>query len=368
MTGDTSRPKIIVTGGLGYVGSHCALQLVKQGYSVIIIDNLQNSCAQVYNRLITMLKLPPKNDMLNVFEIDMLDLQALKVVFDDSVPVTAVIHLAGLKSVGESVLDPVKYYKNNLVSTINLLECMDEFKVDKLIFSSSATVYGLPEHLPITESHRIGQNLTNTYGQTKFMIEQMLQDLVKSQQIRISQLNQIVKNDMTPISVTILRYFNPVGSDTSGLIGECPIGTPANLMPYVCQVAAGQRPVVNVYGNNYDTPDGTGIRDYVHVTDLALGHVAALKYMSPSPCIEVYNLGTGKGYSVLEMITAMEKASGRKIPITIKERRDGDIASCYCDPSKAEKCLNWKATRTLDDMCKDLWNWQLLNPQGYATA
>lgn len=353
----------MLTGGTGYIGSHCAVELIKNGYDVVIIDDLQNSNAEVFDRIHQVVGLDQDSTRLNIFEISMLDLAALKIAFADASPLHSVLHLAGLKSVNESVLNPMKYYKNNLISTINLIECMLEFEVDKLVFSSSATVYGQPQALPIAEDHPVGQNIPNTYGKTKYMIETMLNDWVNS-------IKLLLERDVavTPVSVSILRYFNPVGADPSGLVGECPAGVPANLMPYVSQVAAGIRPHVNVYGKDYDTPDGTGVRDYIHVTDLAVGHIAALKHMPKGPSMSVYNLGTGKGYSVLEMINAMEKASGKKIPYEIKERRPGDLACVYCDPSKAERELDWKAKKSLEDMCKDLWRWQTMNPHGYLDS
>lgn len=371
MNMDEKRTKVMVTGGLGYVGSHCVIELVLSGYDVIIIDNLRNSQAAAYDRIVQLLKLPHHNDRVVLFETDLLDLESLKVVFAECYPFDVVMHLAGLKSVGESVLKPMLYYHNNLVSTINLLQCMKSFKVQKLIFSSSATVYGTPEKLPLTEDHPTGRNLTNTYGQTKYMIEQMLFDLVKSEQLAhaINHKSEPKSNncDLFSTSITILRYFNPVGADSSGQIGECPSGVPANLMPYISKVAAGKLTVLNVYGNDYKTPDGTGIRDYLHVSDLAKGHVDALKHMTVGqPCIKVYNLGTGKGLSVMEMVKAMEKAANRKIPIEYKERREGDIESVYCDPSLAEKELNWKAKKTVEDMCNDQWRWQSMNPDGYC--
>lgn len=358
--------KVMVTGGFGYVGSHCVVALVRAGYDVIVVDNLQNSSPVVYNRLIEILDLTHPTDRIVVCEANLLDTQALDIVFAEWCPIHAVMHLAGSKSVQESVMKPLMYYQNNLVSTINLLNCMIKWKVPMLVFSSSATVYGLPEYLPINEEHPTGHNLTNSYGQTKFMIEQMLFDLVKSQRLTAEAAPEFVDDGLGAMSVTVLRYFNPVGADSSGRLGECPLGTPANLMPFLSQVAAGLRPSLNVFGDDYDTPDGTGIRDYLHVSDLAEAHVQAIRWMNDrEPCVATYNLGTGRGTSVLELIKAMEEVCNRKIHFEIRPRREGDVASVYCDASKANRELGWRANRTIRDMCQDQWRWQTMNPNGY---
>ncbi|KAK3592080.1 hypothetical protein CHS0354_019336 [Potamilus streckersoni] len=334
---------ILVTGGAGYVGSHTVVELINAGYSVVVLDNLVNASMESIKRVeeITGKSVPSHS-------IDLLDRNALEGLFK-KYKFSAVMHFAGLKAVGESCELPLLYYKTNLVGTINLLEVMKENGVYNMIFSSSATVYGAPVYLPLDENHPVG-GCTNPYGKTKYFIENMLIDLCKAD----NQWN-----------IILLRYFNPVGSHISGKIGESPQGVPNNLMPYVAQVAVGKRKELTVYGEDYDTPDGTGVRDYIHVVDLALGHLAALKKLDEKCGCKIYNLGTGKGYSVLDMVKAFEKASGKPIPYKITARRLGDIASCYADASLAENELHWKAERSLDQMCEDLWRWQSMNPNGY---
>lgn len=327
--------KILVTGGTGYIGSHTVVELVRSGYQPVIVDNFSNSKPSVLKRLqqITDQEIPFE-------EVDLCDQGKLAEVFAKH-DFTAVIHFAGYKAVGESVAKPLTYYQNNLASTLNLCELMIRHGVQQLVFSSSATVYGDPARVPITEGMTL--SATNPYGRTKLMIEQILQDLV------------VAKKDM---SVTLLRYFNPVGAHESGLIGEDPNDIPNNLLPYVSQVAAGKLDKLRIFGNDYDTLDGTGVRDYIHVVDLAKGHVAALKHMPPPGVCEAYNLGTGKGYSVLEVVKAFEKASGKEIPYEITNRRPGDIATCYADPTKAKQELEWQAELSLDQACADAWKWQ----------
>ncbi len=334
---------VLVTGGAGYIGSHTTIELIKNGYDVVIVDNLSNSHEAV---------LPIINKLAGTeipfYLADVRDHDKMSRIFQEK-QIEAVIHFAGLKAVGESVSKPIEYYRNNLESTLELLEVMKEYQCHNMIFSSSATVYGAAESLPISEEAGYGIT-TNPYGTSKLMQEQILIDVAKSDP------------DFNPV---LLRYFNPVGAHPSGKIGEDPQGIPNNLMPYITQVAVGKLEYLNVYGNDYPTPDGTGIRDYIHVMDLADGHVAALKLFE-RPCgLQIFNLGTGKGYSVLEVVHAFEKVLGRELPYRITDRRAGDIAACYADPAKAEKELGWKAIYTLDDMCRDAWNWQSNNPNGY---
>ena len=326
---------ILITGGLGFIGSHTAIELLEDGHSVVIVDNLVNSKITVLSRLnkITGKEIPFKN-------IDVADRHALSKVFESN-KIDAVIHFAGLKSVGESVDKPLLYYRCNIDSTLTLCEVMQKKGVKKLIFSSSATVYGTPSELPLKETSQVGIGITNPYGQTKFMIEKILNDLA-------------LADDTWRI--TALRYFNPIGAHKSGLIGEDPNDIPNNLLPYISQVAAGNLKELSIFGNDYETPDGTGIRDYIHVIDLAKGHVAALKEDSRS--FREFNLGTGKGTSVLELLHTFEKASGKKIPYKIVHRRPGDVAACYADPSKAKIEFGWKATKTIAEACKDSWRWQ----------
>lgn len=328
---------VLVTGGAGFIGSHTVIELINNKLEVVIADNLSNSRASVINRLreITGKNIPfVQADICN--EID------VSKIFD-TYKINAVIHFAGLKSVGESVKKPLDYYRNNIDSTLTLCEVMQQKNVKNLIFSSSATVYGNPSELPLKETSQTGAGITNPYGQTKYMLEQILTDL------RLSNPSW---------QITLLRYFNPIGAHESGLIGEDPTGIPNNLLPYVQQVAVGRLDKLRVFGNDYDTPDGTGVRDYIHVVDLARGHVAALKALVGQTGIGVYNLGTGTGVSVLDIVHAFESASNKPVPYEVVERRTGDVPSCYADPSKAARELNWRAERSLEDACKDAWRWQ----------
>ena len=334
--------KILVTGGAGYIGSHTCVELLKENYDVVVLDNFSNSCEESLNRV---QKITGKT--LSFYKADLLDPPSIDQVFEDH-KIDAVIHFAGLKAVGESVSIPLKYYHNNLTGTFNLLFAMDKYRVKNLVFSSSATVYGDPASLPITEKFPL--SATNPYGRSKLIIEEVLQDLYKSDK---------------DWNIALLRYFNPVGAHESGEIGEDPQGLPNNLVPYISQVAVGLLPRLSVFGGDYNTPDGTGVRDYIHVTDLALGHIQTLPKLLSNPGVIIYNLGTGNGFSVLEMINGVKKASGQPIPYEITERRPGDIAACFSDASKAKKELGWEATKSLDDMCKDTWNWQEKNPRGY---
>lgn len=338
--------RILVTGGAGYIGSHTCLELLNQGHEVVVFDNLSNSSEESLNRV---KKLTGKD--LTFYEADMLDREALEGIFHQE-KIDAVIHFAGLKAVGESVVKPLEYYYNNITGTLILCDVMRNHGVKKIIFSSSATVYGDPAFIPITEECPKGQ-CTNPYGQTKSMLEQILTDIQKAD---------------PEWNVILLRYFNPVGAHESGLIGEDPAGIPNNLTPYITQVAVGKLKEVGVFGDDYDTPDGTGVRDYIHVMDLANGHVKALKKFEDQPDVYIYNLGTGQGYSVLDMIRAFSRAVGREIPYVIKPRRAGDIATCYSDAAKAEKELGWKAERGIDEMCADSWRWQSMNPSGYRNV
>lgn len=334
---------ILVTGGTGYIGSHTVLELLNNGYDVVVYDNLSNSSKESLKRVSEMAKKDIK-----FYEGDIRDEDALKNVFENE-KIDAVIHFAGLKAVGESVQKPWLYYDNNVHGTLVLLKVMDEYNVKKFVFSSSATVYGDPAFVPITEECPLGE-ITNPYGMTKRMQEIMLTDIAKAD------------SDWT---IFILRYFNPIGAHESGKIGENPNGIPNNLMPYITQVAVGKRKELGVFGNDYDTPDGTGVRDYIHVVDLAIGHVKAIEKMDQKKGVNIYNLGTGKGYSVLEVVKNFEKASGVTIPYSIKERRPGDIATNYASSEKAYKELGWKAERGIEEMCRDSWNWQKNNPNGY---
>ncbi|EDQ90816.1 uncharacterized protein MONBRDRAFT_18222 [Monosiga brevicollis MX1] len=335
--------KILVTGGAGYIGTHTCIELIAAGFEVIIVDNLINASRVAVERVEEIV-----GQKITFLEIDLLDKEAIDKVFAEH-EFFAVIHFAGLKAVGESTQKPWLYYHNNITGTLNLLDSMKQHKCFNLVFSSSATVYGDPKYLPLDEKHPVGA-CTNPYGKTKYFIEEMCRDMAKAD----SQWN-----------IVLLRYFNPIGAHASGRIGEDPQGIPNNLLPFVAQVAAGRRPHVNVFGDDYDTPDGTGVRDYIHVVDLALGHVASLRKLEkPCGCV-VYNLGTGKGVSVLEMIKAFGKAAGRDIPYQIAPRRPGDIASCYADASAAKKDLDWVATRTVEQACEDSWRWQSNNPNGF---
>ena len=333
----------LVTGGAGYIGSHTLIELINNNFEVVVIDNLANSSRESLRRVeqITGHEIP-------FVEADVRDQSVLDDVFT-TYSIDSVIHFAGLKAVGESVAKPLEYYDNNLVSTLALLEAMREHSVKQLVFSSSATVYGSPSELPLRETSTVGVGLTNPYGKTKYMIEQIIQDYCAA--------------DPT-FEATILRYFNPIGAHQSGQIGEDPSGIPNNLLPYVAQVAVGKLQSVGVFGNDYDTPDGTGVRDYIHVVDLARGHVAALQHMKAGASI--YNLGTGSGTSVLEIIKAFSKACGRDLPYEIKPRRAGDIAACYADCSKAERELGWRAELSIEQACADSWRWQSQNPNGFS--
>ena len=325
--------KVLVTGGAGYIGSHTCVELLKAGHEIVIVDNFINSKPDVLDKLRTI-----TGRDFSFVEADLRDRTAMDQAFDVH-QIDAVIHFAGLKAVGESVSKPLEYYDNNLQGFIVLAEAMRDHGVKKFVFSSSATVYGMNNPVPFQEDYPT--SATNPYGYTKVMIEQMLRDIAVAD---------------PEWHICLLRYFNPIGAHESGLIGEDPNGIPNNLLPYVAQVAAGKLPCLTVFGNDYDTPDGTGVRDYIHVVDLALGHLAALNYVEDHAGAEAVNLGTGQGTSVLEIVHAFERASGRPVPYRIAKRRPGDIASCYADTSKAAKLLNWHATRNIDDMCRDTWN------------
>lgn len=342
--------KVLVTGGAGYIGSHCVLEMIEAGYVPVVIDNFHNAirgAGGLPESLQRVQEIVGKK--IEFEEVDILDRAALNTLFDKH-KFSAVMHFAGLKAVGESVQIPLLYYKVNLTGTIQLLEVMNTHGVKKIVFSSSATVYGDPKYLPIDEKHPVG-GCTNPYGKSKYFIEEIIQDQCKAE---------------GEWQAILLRYFNPIGAHVSGRIGEDPQGIPNNLMPYVSQVAVGRRENLNVFGNDYNTPDGTGVRDYIHIVDLARGHIAALKKLQASSGCKVYNLGTGVGYSVLQMVAAMEKASGKKVPYNIAPRREGDIATCYADPAVAAEELGWKAEYDLDRMCEDLWRWQSLNPTGFS--
>ena len=334
---------ILITGGAGYIGSHTALELLNEGYDVVVYDNLCNSSRESLRRVEEL-----TGKQIRFYEGDVQDEKALTDMFKEQ-RIDAVIHCAALKAVGESVQKPLEYYQNNISGTLTLLKVMREVGVKNIVFSSSATVYGSPEEMPITEACPKGQ-CTNPYGWTKSMMEQIMSDVQKAD---------------PSWNVILLRYFNPVGAHKSGRIGEDPKGIPNNLMPYISQVAVGKLEKLGVFGNDYDTPDGTGVRDYIHVVDLAIGHVKAINYIFTDPGLDVINLGTGQGYSVLDMVKAFSRACGKEIPYEIKPRREGDIAMCYADPSKAARVLGWKAERGLDEMCEDTWRWQSQNPNGY---
>lgn len=336
--------KVLVTGGAGYIGSHTCLELLNAGHQVFVVDNLANSQRESLHRVEAL-----TGKSVSFHQVDICDRSGLADVFAGNA-IDAVIHFAGLKAVGESVQVPLKYYYNNIYGTITLCEVMAEHGVFNLVFSSSATVYGDPASVPIREDFPL--SATNPYGRSKLMIEEILRDLYVSD----SRWNTI-----------LLRYFNPVGAHHSGRIGEDPNGIPNNLMPYISQVAVGKLEKLSVFGNDYDTVDGTGVRDYIHVVDLALGHLRALEKLADNPGAVAYNLGTGRGYSVLEMIAAFEKASGRQIPYQIVDRRPGDVASCYAEPSFAARELNWQAERGVEQMAEDAWRWQSQNPQGYPS-
>ncbi|MBF0259309.1 MAG: UDP-glucose 4-epimerase GalE [Desulfamplus sp.] len=354
--------KILVTGGAGYIGSHTCVELIKNGWDVIAVDNLCNSSFEAIKRVESI-----TGKTVKFHQADIRDKTALSKIFkthtkiyhhveheneehknSGNSSIDAVIHFAGLKAVGESVAIPLEYYSNNITGTLTLLEVMKEYGVKNLVFSSSATVYGDPQTLPIKESFPL--SVTNPYGRTKLIIEEILKDLHASD---------------PSWNIALLRYFNPVGAHESGSIGEDPFGIPNNLFPYIAQVAVGRLPFLNIFGDDYNTPDGTGVRDFIHVSDLASGHLKALPKLFTNPGVVIYNLGTGRGHSVMELVRAFEKACDKKIPFKIVPRRAGDIAACYADPSKAETELDWKATRTIEKMCCDTWNWQSNNPTGF---
>ncbi|MEA3287122.1 MAG: UDP-glucose 4-epimerase GalE [Candidatus Marinimicrobia bacterium] len=334
---------ILVTGGAGYIGSHTVLELLENGDQVIVVDNLSNSSRESLRRVEALTK-----KHVTFHEVDLLDKSDLNQVFEQH-ELDAVIHFAGFKAVGESVTIPLKYYQNNLTGTLNLLEVMNRHSVKRLVFSSSATVYGDPASVPITEDFPV--SATNPYGRSKLIIEEMLRDLTVSD---------------AEWDIALLRYFNPVGAHKSGQIGEDPNGIPNNLMPYISQVAVGKLEQLSIFGDDYKTPDGTGVRDYIHVVDLANGHLKALEYLSGKPGLVTVNLGTGSGYSVLELIKAFEKVCGKSVAYQVVGRRSGDIAQCYADTHKAADLLSWKATRGIEEMCEDSWRWQSNNPQGYG--
>lgn len=336
---------ILVTSGAGYIGSHTLIELIEAGHTPIVVDNLANSSKESLRRVERITNTP-----IPFYELDVRNDHALANVFREH-PIEAVIHFAGLKAVGESVAKPLEYYETNLGTTFSLLKTMEKHGTKTLIFSSSATVYGDAKTMPITEDSQTGLGITNPYGQTKYMIEQILRDYS-------------IANPES--NITILRYFNPVGAHPSGLIGEDPSDTPNNLLPYVTQVAIGRREFVSVYGNDYDTPDGTGVRDYIHVVDLAKGHVAALEHTKQG--VSIYNLGTGKGTSVLELIHSLEKAVGQEIPYKIVDRRPGDVATNYASPEKAAEELHWRAEKTIDEATTDSWRWQSMNPEGFNST
>lgn len=333
---------ILVTGGAGYIGSHTVVELQKLGKEVVIADNLSNSSLLVLDRIETITGKRP-----TFYELDVADKDALRQVFENE-DIESAIHFAGYKAVGESVEKPIMYYENNIMSTLSLVEIMAEYDVKKLVFSSSATVYGLNNPSPLVEE--MPTSATNPYGYTKVMLEQVLRDV------------EVADKEW---SIALLRYFNPIGAHESGLIGEDPAGIPNNLMPFISQVAVGKREQLSVFGNDYDTVDGTGVRDYIHVVDLALGHIKALEKISDATGVYTYNLGSGKGTSVLELVQAFEKVNGVPVPYKIVDRRPGDIATCYANADKALVELNWRTEKSIEDMCRDTWKWQSQNPNGY---
>ncbi|WP_307555770.1 UDP-glucose 4-epimerase GalE [Paenibacillus sp. V4I5] len=333
---------ILVTGGAGYIGSHTCVELLNAGYEIVVVDNLATSSSESLRRV---RELSGKD--FKFYQIDLLNREDLEIVFKQN-KIEAVIHFAGLKAVGESVRLPLRYYHNNITGTLVLCELMQEYGVKRIVFSSSATVYGISEHVPISEDAPLGA--TNAYGRTKLMIEEIMQDMYVSDPIW---------------SIAILRYFNPIGAHSSGRIGEDPNGIPNNLMPYITQVAAGGLKELQIYGNDYPTLDGTGVRDYIHVVDLAQGHLKALEKVMSTTGVEAYNLGTGQGYSVVEMVAAFERVTGRRIPYKMTDRRPGDIGICYSNPTKAERELGWIAEKGIDEMCLDAWRWQSNNPHGF---
>ena len=338
---------VLVTGGAGFIGSHTCVELLQDGYEVVIVDDLSNASEKVLDRIDTIVG-PEAAERLSFYRADVNDREALECIFDEN-KIDRVIHFAGFKAVGESVSKPIEYYSNNLGNTLTLVDVMREHGCKSIIFSSSATVYGDPDSLPLTEESP-KKNATNPYGWTKWMIEQILTDLHTAD---------------PEWNVVLLRYFNPIGAHPSGLMGEDPKGIPNNLVPYVAQTAIGKRDAVHVFGNDYDTPDGTGVRDYIHVVDLASGHAAALAWMNGRTGVEVFNLGTGTGTSVLQIIEAFSKACGHEIPYVIEARRPGDVTANYADCSKARDLMGWEAKFNIEDMCRDSWNWQSNNPNGY---
>jgi len=340
--GERRLATILVTGGAGFIGSHTCVELLDAGYEIVVLDNLKNSHETAINRI---KEITGKD--FSFYPVDLLNREAVEAVFTENT-IDAVIHFAGLKAVGESVSQPLRYYHNNITGTLILCEVMQKFGVKKMVFSSSATVYGMSNQVPFTEDMPL--SATNPYGWTKVMIEQILRDVYAAD------------NEW---AISMLRYFNPVGAHPSGKIGEDPNGIPNNLMPFITQVAVGKLKELRVFGNDYPTKDGTGVRDYIHVVDLAKGHIKALEKILKGQGVSAYNLGTGTGYSVLDMVNAFEKATGQAVPYKIVDRRPGDIAASFADPSKAEKELNWKAEKTLEDMCRDAWRWQSQNPNGY---
>ncbi len=334
---------ILITGGAGFIGSHTAVEFLNAGYDIVIVDNYCNSSPKALERI---KEITGKN--FRFYEVDLCNKQALETVFIENPDIDSAIHFAGLKAVGESVAKPSLYYYNNLLSTLNLVDLLSKYNAKRIVFSSSATVYGMPKTVPIREDFPL--STTNPYGETKLMIERILKDV------------WVADNTW---SVSVLRYFNPIGAHKSGLIGENPKGIPNNLLPYVAKVAAGQLPYLSVFGNDYPTPDGTGVRDYIHVVDLAKAHLKALERAEKVNEVEYFNIGTGCGYSVLEVVKAYEKATGLTVNYKISDRRPGDIATCYADPAKAYEILGWKAENDIDDMCRDLANWMKKNPNGY---
>lgn len=335
---------VLVTGGLGYIGSHTVVELIKQGYEVVVVDNLSNSKEQMVDQIESITGV-----RVTFYKVDLLDKEKLDEIFKNHPDIEDVIHFAGAKAVGESVQIPLWYYENNIMSSINLLNVMMKYGVRNIIFSSSATVYGNPKRVPILESDKVG-GTTNPYGTTKLVIEGILKDVHK------------VHPEM---NIALLRYFNPIGANETGLIGEAPNGIPNNLMPYITKVAVGELPHLNVFGNDYPTPDGTGVRDYIHVVDLALGHIASIKKLHEDSGLVIYNLGTGKGTSVLDLVNAFEKANGIKVNYVLGPRRPGDVDENYADASKAFREMGWKAELDIVDACRDSWNWQKNNPNGY---
>ncbi|MDN3437390.1 UDP-glucose 4-epimerase GalE [Planococcus sp. APC 3900] len=334
---------VLVTGGAGFIGSHATVELLENGYKVVVVDNLSNSQKAAIDRIKEM-----TGKDFAFHQVDLLDSQALDDIFS-TYDISAVMHFAGYKAVGQSVEMPLSYYHNNISGTLTLCEMMLKHNVQKLVFSSSATVYGLPERVPIEESFSL--SATNPYGRTKLMIEEILRDLALSN---------------PSIRIAILRYFNPIGAHPSGKLGEDPRGIPNNLIPYITQVAIGKQPELKIFGGDYETNDGTGVRDYIHVMDLVKGHIKALEYLEKHEGVETFNLGTGTGYSVLEIVNSFNDVTGKQIPYQITDRRPGDIGVCYANPEKAKKLLGWQAEKSLKEMCRDSWNWQVQNPDGFT--